>query len=428
MKKHLLFVCHNAQFNGAEYSLFRLLKELHLNWKVSVLAPPGGEFEKRLKELEITFYPFFPEFPFRLKHDERSALSRFIPKLVENTKELILTIPKPDLIHSNTFFVWEGVALAQHFNCPHVWNLREIVSASPAWVTAFGLDYQFDLMNQLSDQFICVSKALHHSLPDQMKSKSLAVHNGIDPKKVLSRGEARTWMEDHFNFDTQTKILLTVGNFIPEKGHRFLIPIAKKLLSKYQKIKFLWVGRHDYHFKTIQEEIKLAGLETSFICPGQIEQFGKYMAGADLYLLASETEAFPTVLLEARAAGVPFIARDCGGAVEIADEGGGLCTALDDSSSFCDEIIKTIEHPSRFSNFNEKAFTMTTMKEGYEQVYLKLIESNPQISKQQEREKILKQVFSLEADLKYSRAIEKKLEKLLTLRGLHRLIKWLLKR
>lgn len=423
MKKNILFVCHNAQFNGAEYSLYRLLCELKDEYNISVLTPDNGPFPKKIKEIGLKLYTFAPKFPFRWKHEKRGALAPFIIQWKKNIESLIQTLPKPDLIHSNTFFVWEGAALAQHFQCPHVWNLREIVTSSPTWSPALGKDQQLQYMDILTDKFICVSEALKNQLPPSLKNKSLAVHNGLDNNDVLPRGPAREWIEQKFNFDTQSKILLTVGNFIPEKGHRFLLPIAKKLTEKYQKVKFLWIGRHDFSYKSIQAEIAQMGLQTTFICPGQVDNIGRYMAGADLYLLPSETEAFPTVLLEARLSGLPFIARDCGGAKEIAERGGGICTALNDIEAFQKEIVKTLETPSRFTADLPESFTMKQMKQGYQSVYEDLIGKgvSPEIIDQ--RKNCIQQLLSLEEDLHLSHENEEKLFKLFKIRGLHRLFK-----
>jgi len=428
MKKRLLFVCHNAQFNGAEYSLYRLICVLKDDWEISVLAPSGGEFEKHIRTLSLKFYSFTPCFPFRLKHSDKGALAAFLVQWVKNTKELIQSIPKPDLIHSNTFFVWEGASLAQHFNCPHVWNLREIVGASPTWSAAMGLELQLQTMHQLCDHFICVSKALKQSLPEPLQTKTHVVHNGLDPVSLLSRKQAREWLEETYGFDAQTKILLSVGNFIPDKDHRFLLPIAKRILQKYQSIKFLWIGRHDFSYKSIRAEIETMGLGASILCPGQIDDIGKYMSGADLYLLPSQTEAFPTVLLEARIAKLPFIARDCGGAQEIAATGGGICTPLNDAALFESEVIKTLNDPMRFKNIDEHAFSMQTMKIGYEAVYQDLLRQPPAPEIYHSRKVCIEQLFALEPDLQYSCQTEKRLERLLRLRGWHRLIKWLLKK
>jgi glycosyltransferase involved in cell wall biosynthesis len=282
-------------------------------------------------------------------------------------------------------------------------------------------------MNLLTDKFICVSEALKNQLPEPLHNKSITVHNGLNSKNVLARGPAREWIEQKFNFDTQSKILLTVGNFIPEKGHRFLLPIAKHLTQKYQKVKFLWIGRHDFSYRSIQDEIAQMGLQTTFICPGQIDNIGHYMAGADLYLLPSETEAFPTVLLEARLARLPFIARDCGGAKEIAERGGGTCTPLNDAAAFESEIIKTLETPSRFSDDLPENFTMKQMKQGYQSAYDDLIERGVDQKKLQQREACLNQLLNMEQDLRFSYENQEKLHKLFKIKGVHRLLKWWVK-
>jgi len=46
----------------------------------------------------------------------------------------------------------------------------------------------------------------------------------------------------------------------------------------------------------------------------------KYFAAADIFLMPSEEEGFPHVLLESMAAGVPFVASDVGGVRDMVPE------------------------------------------------------------------------------------------------------------
>jgi glycosyltransferase involved in cell wall biosynthesis len=71
------------------------------------------------------------------------------------------------------------------------------------------------------------------------------------------------------------------------------------------------------------------------------------LAAADLFVLPSESEAFPNALLEAAAAGVPIIASDVGGIVELIEDGRtGLLVPPRNPVALADRICWIMTEPS----------------------------------------------------------------------------------
>ena len=365
-QRRILLVGHSPHLHGAEYSLLRLAKELQNEYELAVLAPAGGAFEEAIRQLNINFFAFSPNYPFGLLHEKKGVLPAFILQFSSEWNRLKYSLPKFDLVHSNTMYVWEGAALAVYWGVPHVWNLREIPQASPTWRPALGWSRTFELLGLLSDQLICVSEALLSALPESLQNKSCVVHNGLDSKNLWSREDSRRWMGS-LGIPENAKVALTIGNFIPEKGHAQLLDICADLLHKYPDWHLLWVGERHFMYSEIQQKIQSLGLETRIHCPGSIAQMGQKMGGADLYILPSLTEAFPTVLLEGRGAGVPFLASDCGGAREIAVHGGGECWhSFSEAKAKCEKAFRgTWAVPPLTAN----AFSMASMAMGYKNIY-----------------------------------------------------------
>lgn len=117
----------------------------------------------------------------------------------------------------------------------------------------------------------------------------------------------------------EQKIILFVHWLAKRKGAHLLIPIAKRL-SKLQitNYKLLVIGDGPLKEKIIRE-IEENNLGDFVKILGKIpnRELMGYYANADIFIVPSMQEGFPRVLLEAMAAGVPYVAFDVGAVQEI---------------------------------------------------------------------------------------------------------------
>ncbi len=380
----ILFIGHSPHLSGAEFSLLRLIKHLAREVEIEVMAPAGGAFEQEVRQAKLPFYSYNPVYPFKLKKDQAaSAALPFLEQIHLHIHDLATKLPKPDLIHSNTSLIWEGALLAAAWNIPHVWNLREILSQSPSWLPLFGLEGQYEWMNAMSDALVCNSHALADSLPLREKTMVKVIHNGLDEPDFLSREDAREYFLEQWQIPKDAQVVMTIGHFIQEKGHDFILPMIPSLVKQYPKLKFLWIGEHHWQYPEVHRQLTQMNLLDSVIMPGAVNHAAQYLKGADAYLLSSSTEAFPTVVLEALWAKVPVLARDCGGTREILEHGGGKVYPLTDTT----ELKKDLElllggrwNPPPAVTF---PFTMTAMGEQYIKLYSQCLANyHPQAHRQ----------------------------------------------
>ena len=422
--RRILLVGHSPHLHGAEYSLLRLAQELKGRFQLGVLAPAGGPFEKAIQKLGLEFFAFDPCYPFGLILDHHCSLSNFIQQFSRETERLFNNLPKFDLVHSNTLYVWEGAALAAHWGVPHIWNLREIPQASPTWRPALGWTRTFQLLQELSDSLVCVSQALLEALPEHLRAQATVIHNGLDAPSLMSREESRRLL-GAWGVPEWAKVALTVGNFIPEKGHGPLLEIAVDLLKKYPDWHLLWVGEQHFCYPELRQKIEALGLSSRIHCPGAVPQMGQKMSGADLYILPSLTEAFPTVLLEARCAKVPFLASDCGGAREIAAQGGGECWhSQEDARRKLESAFKGLWE---VSPIQAQAFSMQNMGQAYGKLYEQWLDQKVSLEKIILRRAEISTLLELERDLGPVFYLQQKVARLRSLRGLGRFFRWYFK-
>ena len=159
------------------------------------------------------------------------------------------------------------------------------------------------------------------------RSKVLVMPNWIDTKSIqysvsrlrlTSDGQASIQGEEirkKLDVLENQKIVLFAHRLSPRKGAQYLPDIAKRLPDDAllviagdgplrQSIEFC-VLRF-----ALREKVKFLGWQAH-------ERVLELMAAADAFIMPSDEEGFPHVLLEAMALGVPFVATDVGGVPEI---------------------------------------------------------------------------------------------------------------
>lgn len=107
---------------------------------------------------------------------------------------------------------------------------------------------------------------------------------------------------------------------------------------------------------SLKETAKNLGLEGSVIFHGHVPDIHEQMADAGMFVLSSNTEGMPNILLEAMMMGLPCISTACTGAKEVIRDGvNGLLTALDDPESMAAAMARMAENPDEAERMRQNA-------------------------------------------------------------------------
>ncbi len=118
----------------------------------------------------------------------------------------------------------------------------------------------------------------------------------------------------------QPPVILAVGRLTKQKDFSTLIrAFAQLLQTRPAHLLILGEGRDR---PVLEATVKQFGLGNKVAMPGFVENPYAYMSRAALYVLSSQWEGLPTVLIEALYCGSPIIATDCpSGSREILADG-----------------------------------------------------------------------------------------------------------
>lgn len=167
---------------------------------------------------------------------------------------------------------------------------------------------------------------------DVLKQKALQYENRY-PIAIISNGVDTGFFIRQKSYEKQdtAEILkginvLFVSRLIQGKGLQYIIPQMKRINNACgRQVNLIIVG--DGPYRGVLEEITLesgAGAYVSFEGKKNKEELYKYYSDADLFILPSESEGMPNVVLEAMAMGLPILMTPCGGSKELIAENGRI--------------------------------------------------------------------------------------------------------
>lgn len=146
--------------------------------------------------------------------------------------------------------------------------------------------------------------------------KSITVYNGIDLGKFRPDDSNRLAIREKHAISSTDFLFLFLGRMVLQKDVPNLLKAFERVSEKRADAKLLVVG--DGELRGEMEQ-----MAASMACASKIAFVGKqadtwnYYNAADCFVLSSAFEGFGIVLVEAMACGLPVVATDSGGCMEV---------------------------------------------------------------------------------------------------------------
>lgn len=228
-----------------------------------------------------------------------------------------------DIFHSHDWFgVEAGYRAKKYLGCNWVFSCHSL-----EWMRAgqgqgnCKIKQREKLGIEKSDKVITVSEWMKNEMLDRFT---------VEPDKVVVINNGRRNLEAS-NFSPRAEhdlgdafFVFYVGRLAEQKGVRYLLYAAQKILQEFDNVKFVIGGRGPL-LEPLQEFTDLLGTADDVIFTGFIpeERLSSYYSEADVFVSPSLHEPFGMTLLEARKQGTPVISTPAG-ALESLKEGSGF--------------------------------------------------------------------------------------------------------
>jgi glycosyltransferase involved in cell wall biosynthesis len=320
--KKLIKVMHiitDLQIGGAEMMLYKLLSFMdHSQFEnIVVSLSDHGMLESQIKELGV------PVCNLGMKPPKPS---------LKSIRELLSCVRKykPDIIQG---WMYHGniAVLAAGFFCfgraPVLWNVRQSICSlndeKKTSATAIKLTIPLSRFPARILYNSQESRRQHEAL-GYSQNRGVLIPNGFDLNQFKPSEEARVLLRSQLNLRNDTILIGIIARYHSHKDHFNFLKAAVLLIKDFPDVHFVMVGREvDSKNQGLIEFINETDLSGHVHLLGEQKEVQRLIAAMDIITLSSyTTEAFPNVIGEAMACGVPCVATDVGDTASIIGDTG----------------------------------------------------------------------------------------------------------
>lgn len=206
-----------------------------------------------------------------------------------------------------------------------------------------------------TDKIIVDSEAVRKFTAEQEKipiENFLTMY--IPPLLEMSGAKSPDLVRRELGIPSGAKIILTVSRLVPEKGHRYLVEAAKKVLSEISNVYFVIVG-----WGPLEESLKLQvenlKLKDRVFLPGKMD-IRDVLPLADIYVEPAVMTDLPIAIMEAMWLGKPIVSTNIGEIpIFVRDEESGFLADPKDFDALAKKIIQLLRNEKLQKKFGEAA-------------------------------------------------------------------------
>ncbi len=279
---------------------------------------------------------------------------------------------KPDIIHANITYISGFLAylLKKKFKLPYIisehWSQYLTVTSKPNFFQIF--------LSKLACKhasFIC---PVTENLANGMRCLGIKANYKIIPNVVNTQ-------IFHFKEKTKSSVIrfIHVSTLKPEKNFGAILNVFYRLKKAgYNSFSLTVISDgetfpyEERSFKLgLQEYIKFYGMVS-------INEVAKYMQGKDYFILFSNYESLPCVLLEAAACGMKVISSNVGGISEFFNESNSILVPVNDDERLYNELQNILINNTAYSSesiaqFAKESFSYEVVGAKFLEIYQKVL-------------------------------------------------------
>ena len=283
MKKKILVFIPHIRGGGVEKNFFLLTNFLakktssvavitvnkeyksNLNKKIRIIAPKSNTWKNSPIYLKYFISIFF-----------------LILTLLKNNNYLIISF------QAN----WYSILIAKLFN---VKIISRSNTAPDGWSKNIIKNYFYKLILNLADQIIVNSIEFKKDLKNKFNVKSICIYNPLNKSEIIKKSEEKF----NFKFFNNKELkLINIGRCTNQKNQILILKSVNYLKGKIP-LKLLIAGRGG-EFKKLKSYININNLNKNVKLLNFLTNPYKYIKKADAFILSSNYEGLPNVLLEAQ--------------------------------------------------------------------------------------------------------------------------------
>ncbi len=292
-KKLLIFIPH-IKGGGVEKNFFLLSNFLSNKINSVSVITINKEFKTNLNNKIKLISP---------KSNRWQNSSIYIKYLIS----IILLIKT--LLNNNKYLIisfqanWYAILIAKLFSV----RIISRSNTSPSgWSKSILKNYFYKLILNLADEIIVNSIEFKKLLKNKFNVSSVCIYNPLNKKEVIDKSKENL----NFKFFNNKKLkLINIGRCTNQKNQILILKSIKYLKNKIP-LKLLIAGRGE-EFNNLKSYIEQNNLNKDIKLLNFLKNPYKYIKKADVFILSSNYEGLPNVLLETQCLKKIILSTDC---------------------------------------------------------------------------------------------------------------------
>lgn len=230
--------------------------------------------------------------------------------------------------------------------------------------------------SRLTDKLITITEEDYKLASKKFHCQVERIHGvGANSSKYYAfSDEEKKSTREELGISEDTKVIVNVGELLPNKNQKTAILAMKKIAERYPTAR-LFIAGNGPELDNLTNLVKENGLENNVEFLGYTLELNKYYNISDCLVACSFREGLPLNVIEAMLCGDAVVASNNRGHRELVEDGvNGFIVETTDIDDFADKIIKVLDNPSVYAKSAlEKAelFTDKNVVEELKDVYFK---------------------------------------------------------
>lgn len=290
---------------------------------VTVLDLAVHYYEEDYKGYWHAFFDFWKKQRYHRRHLEQ-VLNDINPDVVITTGKDTRRFLARLKVKSNPVFIRE-LHFSRHY------GLQQAQGWLSWMIVKIGEIYDYGFLIRKYDKIVVLSEA------DKLGSWKKWDKVVVMPTPLIKQAK------EHSTCTSKTAI--TAARLVQTKNYASLINIWEKVIQRHPDwtLQIWGKGPEENH---LREQIDKMGLNKHVFLMGYTSEVQEQMAKASLFVLASQTEGFSLVAIEAMSVGIPAVVYNCPGGIRyvVKDDETGYLVPMDDEDAFAEKVCTLIEN------------------------------------------------------------------------------------
>lgn len=242
------------------------------------------------------------------------------------------------------------------------------------WIIFYPIEKIF---SKITDKIITITKEDYQLARRKFHCKVEHMYGvGVDEKRyhIVSK-ERQLNIRKELGFSPEQKIILCVGELLPNKNQKMAIRVMEEVIKEYPDAQLLLAGNGPEKEK-LEEFIQTMRLEENIKMLGYVTNLQEYQKVADISISCSKREGLPLNIVEAMLSGTPVVASMNRGHRELIRDGeNGYLIYIDDHKKMAIKVLELLKNKELYEKLKERAtsyaqaYTFESVKKKLKKVY-----------------------------------------------------------